>query len=188
MKKITHILFLVVSFLTITNINAQPSIYQPGDYKDGIYEKATVTISTYKKGRFENATDEEIINVVGVHESFHCTDKKQVSADREKGMCSGTWESEKLTLNAEYEGWIEYINNGIDLKDTKSKDEAIKKTEKIREIYEEPHPDSKDCDGTGVGRPSMYGIDSKGDIRTESRYKKQEIKENNQNPEPSKNP
>lgn len=34
-----HILFCAVALVVATNINAQPSIYQPGDYKDGIYEK-----------------------------------------------------------------------------------------------------------------------------------------------------
>ncbi len=34
-----HILFCTVALIATTNINAQPSIYQPGDYKDGIYDK-----------------------------------------------------------------------------------------------------------------------------------------------------
>ncbi len=34
-----HILFCAVALVAATNINAQPSIYQPGDYKDGIYDK-----------------------------------------------------------------------------------------------------------------------------------------------------
>ena len=34
-----HILFCSVALIVATNINAQPSIYQPGDYKDGIYDK-----------------------------------------------------------------------------------------------------------------------------------------------------
>jgi gliding motility associated protien GldN len=39
MKNFKHILFLSVAFIVVTNMKAQPSIYQPGDYKDGIYEK-----------------------------------------------------------------------------------------------------------------------------------------------------
>ena len=34
-----HIVFCAVALVAATNINAQPSIYQPGDYKDGIYDK-----------------------------------------------------------------------------------------------------------------------------------------------------
>ncbi len=39
MKKVANILFLAVSFFTAININAQPGVFQPGDYRDGIYEK-----------------------------------------------------------------------------------------------------------------------------------------------------
>ena len=39
MKNFKHILFLSVAFIVVTNMKAQPSIYQPGDYNDGIYEK-----------------------------------------------------------------------------------------------------------------------------------------------------
>ena len=39
MIHLKHILSCAVALVVATNINAQPSIYQPGDYKDGIYEK-----------------------------------------------------------------------------------------------------------------------------------------------------
>lgn len=39
MKKVAHILFLAVSFFTVVNVNAQPGVFQPGDYRDGIYDK-----------------------------------------------------------------------------------------------------------------------------------------------------
>ena len=39
MKKVSHILFLAVVLFTAVNINAQPGVFQPGDYRDGIYDK-----------------------------------------------------------------------------------------------------------------------------------------------------
>lgn len=39
MKKLTHILFLAVTMFTAANISAQPGVFQPGDYRDGIYDK-----------------------------------------------------------------------------------------------------------------------------------------------------
>lgn len=39
MKNLAHILFLAVSIFTAVNINAQPGVFQPGDYRDGIYDK-----------------------------------------------------------------------------------------------------------------------------------------------------
>lgn len=39
MKKVTHILFLALSMFTLINANAQPGVFQPGDYRDGIYDK-----------------------------------------------------------------------------------------------------------------------------------------------------
>lgn len=39
MKKVAHILFFAVSFFSAININAQPGVFQPGDYRDGIYDK-----------------------------------------------------------------------------------------------------------------------------------------------------
>lgn len=41
MKKVAHILFFASVFLTSLNIYAQPAggVFQPGDYRDGIYDK-----------------------------------------------------------------------------------------------------------------------------------------------------
>ncbi len=39
MKKVTCILFLVISLFSVINANAQPGVFQPGDYRDGIYDK-----------------------------------------------------------------------------------------------------------------------------------------------------
>ncbi len=39
MKKVTHILFLAIAFFSAINVDAQPGVFQPGDYRDGIYDK-----------------------------------------------------------------------------------------------------------------------------------------------------
>ncbi len=39
MKKLPYILFFAVTFFTAINSNAQPGVFQPGDYRDGIYDK-----------------------------------------------------------------------------------------------------------------------------------------------------
>lgn len=39
MKAIKHILFSVIILLTVINLKAQPGVFQPGDYRDGIYDK-----------------------------------------------------------------------------------------------------------------------------------------------------
>ena len=41
MKKVAYILFFANIFLTSLNIYAQPAggVFQPGDYRDGIYDK-----------------------------------------------------------------------------------------------------------------------------------------------------
>ncbi len=43
MKKFKHILLCAAAILVTTNIDAQPSIFQPGDYKDGVYDKENST-------------------------------------------------------------------------------------------------------------------------------------------------
>ena len=43
MKKFKHILLCAAAILVVTNIDAQPSIFQPGDYKDGVYDKENST-------------------------------------------------------------------------------------------------------------------------------------------------
>jgi gliding motility associated protien GldN len=43
MKTIKHILLCAAAILVTTNIDAQPSIFQPGDYKDGVYDKENST-------------------------------------------------------------------------------------------------------------------------------------------------
>ncbi|MFO0322210.1 MAG: gliding motility protein GldN [Bacteroidota bacterium] len=39
MNNLKHILYSLATILVATNLNAQPSIYQPGDYRDGAYQK-----------------------------------------------------------------------------------------------------------------------------------------------------
>jgi gliding motility associated protien GldN len=43
MKKFKLILLCAFAILVSTNSNAQPSIFQPGDYKDGVYDKENST-------------------------------------------------------------------------------------------------------------------------------------------------
>lgn len=43
MKKFKHILLCAAAILVTTNIDAQPSIFQPGDYKDDVYDKENST-------------------------------------------------------------------------------------------------------------------------------------------------
>ena len=47
MKKVAHILFFAVSIFTAINTNAQPGVFQPGDYRDGIYDKENSTNRRY---------------------------------------------------------------------------------------------------------------------------------------------
>jgi gliding motility associated protien GldN len=39
MKRFSHILIIVLMILIVNSITAQQSIFQPGDYKDGVYDK-----------------------------------------------------------------------------------------------------------------------------------------------------
>lgn len=43
MRKIAHVLFLAVSIFTVINLKSQPGVFQPGDYRDGIYDKENST-------------------------------------------------------------------------------------------------------------------------------------------------
>ncbi len=43
MKKVTYILFFVVSIFTVINLKSQPGVFQPGDYRDGVYDKENST-------------------------------------------------------------------------------------------------------------------------------------------------
>jgi len=47
MKRISHIILVVIVVLLSTNTKAQVSIFQPGDYNDGIYEKENATNRRY---------------------------------------------------------------------------------------------------------------------------------------------
>ena len=38
MKKATYLLFIAF-LIAVSNINAQPGVFTPGDYRDGIYDK-----------------------------------------------------------------------------------------------------------------------------------------------------
>lgn len=39
MKRFSHILIVAMMCMVVNSINAQQSIFQPGDYKDGVYDK-----------------------------------------------------------------------------------------------------------------------------------------------------
>ena len=39
MVKFKHVLFLAIFYIVALNVNAQQSVFQPGDYRDGIYDK-----------------------------------------------------------------------------------------------------------------------------------------------------
>ena len=41
MKRISHIILALIVVLISNNIKAQVGVFQPGDYKDGIYDKVT---------------------------------------------------------------------------------------------------------------------------------------------------
>ena len=34
-----HVLFLAIFYIVAINVNAQQSVFQPGDYRDGVYDK-----------------------------------------------------------------------------------------------------------------------------------------------------
>ena len=43
MKRISHIILALIVVLISNNIKAQVGVFQPGDYKDGIYDKENAT-------------------------------------------------------------------------------------------------------------------------------------------------
>ena len=43
MKKASHILIIIVAVFASINLKAQLGVFQPGDYKDGVYEKENST-------------------------------------------------------------------------------------------------------------------------------------------------
>jgi RHS repeat-associated protein len=135
--------------------NAHGKTEGEGMTANGYYQKATVTISTAKTGdRFDMVqSDEEMINVIGVHESVHATNKEQISKDTNADEdISWSWELEALPLNYEYTAWKEYRKKyGGDL-------------EQLRKLYEEPSEVKKDP--TGKPKPAIHGVDENGNILT----------------------
>jgi hypothetical protein len=94
--------------------------------KNGLYKSAKIVISTAKVGdRFDNASEGEKINAVGVHESVH-TEASQIAKDLKE---SGSWETERDPIELEYTSRTEY-NNG--------------NNSKFKDSYEKSNPDAKD--------------------------------------------
>ena len=120
--------------------------------KNGAYINATVTISTAKTGdRFDlTSTDDEIINVVGAHESVHATNTEQIKKDNSLPQdATFTWEQESIAINTEYSAWKEW---------RKQNNQDI---EPIRKRYENP---SDKKDDLGNPKPAQYGIDDNGKV------------------------
>lgn len=46
MKKVTYILFIAM-LMAVSNVNAQPGVFSPGDYRDGIYDKENANYRKY---------------------------------------------------------------------------------------------------------------------------------------------
>ena len=85
---------------------------QPGEVSNGIYETATIIISTAKNGdRFDNATEEEMINAIGVHESVHAISKEQIIKDL---AMPDSWETERDPIEMEYTSRTEYNKGNND--------------------------------------------------------------------------
>ena len=101
--------------------------------KDGKYRKATIYISLAKvsgEDRFNNATESEMINAIGVHESVHAIDKDQIAKDRDK---PAAWETERKPIELEYKSRTEF-NKG--------------NNSKFQKYYEDPNPEKIDPYGT----------------------------------------
>ncbi len=116
--------------------------------KDGYYKKARITISTAKTGdRFDlTKSEDELINVVGVHESVHATDKDQIKRDQALPFdVKWTWEQESKALNAEYNTWKQY------------REKYGGEIEPIKKIYETPSEEKKDP--AGNPKPALLGIE-----------------------------
>jgi gliding motility associated protien GldN len=43
MIRFKHVLFLAIFYIVALNVNAQQSVFQPGDYRDGVYDKENST-------------------------------------------------------------------------------------------------------------------------------------------------
>jgi hypothetical protein len=108
---------------------------------DGSYKRATIYISTAKTGndRFANATDGEMINAIGVHESIHAVDLKQIKLDNPVDGSGWTWETERKPIQYEYRSRTEY-NNGDN--------------SKFKDFYEKPNPFIFDTKGNP--KPSFH--------------------------------
>jgi RHS repeat-associated protein len=124
--------------------------------EDGSAKSAKIVISTAKTGdRFDMASDEETINAVAVHESFHATDKEQIEKDDKQ---PNGFETERTPVDNEYEARIEYnMQYGGD-------------PSKFKDYYEKENPQVSDKYGNI--KPSYYGVDQNGKSRTKSRYEK----------------
>ena len=104
--------------------------------KDNQYKRAKIVISTANlNDRFGNATDEELINAVGVHESVHAIDPEQIAKDI---LQPGSWETERKPTEMEYTSRTQY-NNG--------------NNESFKDAYENP---SENLDDYNNKKPAYH--------------------------------
>jgi len=127
-----------------------------GDKNDnGTYDVVTIIISTAKTGtkkspdRFDNATKEEMINAIGVHESIHTLDPAQIKLDH--AVKDFSWEAERNPIEMEYTSRTEY-NKGDN--------------SKFKDAYENPNPKSR-VDDDGKTKPS-YNLIKKEDYEIDN--------------------
>ena len=77
--------------------------------KDNQYKRARIVISTANlNDRYGNASEEELINAIGVHESVHAIDPEQIAKDKSE---PDSWETERKPTEMEYTSRTQY-NNG----------------------------------------------------------------------------
>ena len=104
--------------------------------EDNQYKRAKIVISTANlNDRFGNATDEELINAVGVHESVHAIDPEQIAKDN---LQPGSWETERKPTEMEYTSRTQY-NNG--------------NNESFKDAYENP---SENLDDYNNKKPAYH--------------------------------
>ncbi len=111
--------------------------------KKGQYRKATITISTakYDDDRFKDASEGEMINAIGVHESVHATDQEQIEIDYLGRFFDWTWEKERKTIEMEYTSRTQY-NQG--------------NNQHFKSLYEDE--DSNKKDSLGNPKPAFHMV------------------------------
>ncbi len=103
---------------------------------DNQYKRAKIVISTANQNdRYGNASEEELINAVGVHESVHAIDPEQIAKDN---LQPNSWETERKPIEMEYTSRAQY-NNG--------------NNESFKDAYENP---SEDLDGYKNKKPAYH--------------------------------